>query len=158
MKPLSLLFRALLLPGLFAGCLENPLYEDEYFDESESPVDYPPPPGPPEISGNAMITSATYVTRFGGTMTVWVRVSNAAGVETAYDIEAEVIVIDGSDVIGTASIYLGDLDAGQWTETSVDMPISAFPGPVTTTKLELTWWDLYDNMYENPVKGYLSVN
>jgi hypothetical protein len=142
-------FFALILPG----CLENPLFDEDYdYYESDPPVDIPLP-GPPDISGSAFLESAIVSSRFGGTMTFSVRANNAAGVEPAYDIQAEIVVKSGSTQIGSASVYLGTLDANQWTVTSAKVPVNAYPSSVLTISLELVWWDGNDNMYRKQVNG-----
>ena len=149
MKRSYLFIPLLLLSGAFSGCLENPLWDDDaYYD--------PPPPGPPNVSGSVEMTSATGVIGRGGTMTVYVKVSNAFDVEKAYDIQGEIYVDDGPTEIGSASIYLGDLKSGQWTDTYVAIPInmSKYPSSATKLTLYLTWWDVYDNMYQSQVGGY----
>jgi len=155
MKRFYALVLILLLAALLPGCFENPIYDDDdsYYDQAP-PVDNPPPPGAPNVSGSAVMTSGTFVTNRGGEMTVMVHASNPGGVETAYDIQGQLYVKDGTASIGNAIVYLGDLDAGQWTEASVDVPISAYPGGAATMTLVLTWWDAADNMYQRQVDGY----
>ena len=154
MKRFYILVLVLLLAGLLPGCLENPIYDDDSYYEPAPPVDTPPPPGLPNVSGSAAMTSATFVTHRGGTMTVSVRANNAGGVETAYDIQGQLYVNDGATPIGNAIVYLGDLDGGQWTESSVDIPINVYPSSAASMTLVLTWWDQYDNMYQRQINGY----
>ncbi len=122
MKRLYMFVPLMLLASVLPGCLENPVWEDDSYYE-------PPPPGPPSVSGSVAMTSAFFLTGRGGTMTVYVKVSNAFDVEKAYDIQGEIYVDDGPTEIGSTSIYLGSLDARQWTETSVDIPINHVPIP-----------------------------
>ena len=149
MKRSYLFVPLLLLAGTLSGCLENPIWDDDSYYE-------PPPPGPPSVSGSVGLTSAFFLSGRGGTMTVSLRASNADGVETAYDVQGEIYVDDGPTEIGNASVYLGSLDARQWTETSVDISLNQpnYPSSATKLTLVLTWWDQYDNMYQSQVTGY----
>ncbi len=155
MKQLYVFIPILLLACGLPGCIENPIFDDGSSYENP-PVDYPPPPGPPNVSGRIEMTSATGVIGREGTMTVYVKVNNADGVERAYDIQGDIYVDDGPSELGNASIYLGDLDANQWTDTHLDIPInlSKFPSSATKLTLYLRWWDAYDNMYESQVTGF----
>lgn len=154
MRPFFVLVPTLLLSGVLPGCLDNPLFYDDSSDSYDQPTDYPPP-GPPDVSGSASMTAATYTTRHGGWMTVSVTASNAFYVETAYDIQVELMVSDGNTQLGTASVYLGDLDAGQWTQTSVEVTLNGAPSSSTVMSLQLTWWDAYNYQYQKQINGYM---